>query len=256
MTFQANPLIVPEGVLALNQVTIKDPAATAPFVVHTDFGDGTSQDQVATASSFFVSHAYAAGAPTVPMGSYTAYTAVVTVRDATGIVRTGSFSVQADDMAPVVTAPSAVGFAESATSITLASFTDASVGPWVATIDGLPGGVISRTLQHPTAISIPYSGSLGDRFVTVTVRDQIGMSGSARVYVHIINNMAPVVGPVNVTSPLVQGGDVTVAADFTDPGYGTTPGSETYTCTVDLGNGSGPIPGDVTGQTCESTYQG
>ena len=254
LTFQGNPLFVPEGELFFDQVTINDPAATAPFVVHTDFGDGTSQDQVVPTNQFFVSHTYASAAPTLPRGTYTAYTAVVTVRDANGIVRTGSFNVRVEDVAPVVTSPTDIGFSEAATSLTLASFTDASVGPWVVTVDGLPGGAIGYTFQRPGSISIPYSGSLGDRTVTVTVRDQIGMSGSATVRIHIVNNAAPVVGPVKVTAPLVEGGQLTLSADFTDPGYGTGSGSETYTCTVDLGDGSGPYPGDVTGQTCESSY--
>ena len=253
LTFRENPLIVPEGVVAFDQVTITDPAATAPFAVHTDFGDGTSQDQVVATNPFFVSHTYAA-APTLPRGTDTAYTAVVRVRDANGIVRTGSFNVQVKDMPPIVTAPSAVSFAESATSLKVASFTDASVGPWVATIDGLPGGAITYTFQQPSSISIPYSASLGDRTVTVTVRDQFGLSGSATVHIYIVDNVAPVVGPVTVTGQLVQGGDMTVSADFTDPGYGTVPGWETYSCTIDLGDGSGPFPGDVTGRTCESSY--
>ena len=252
LTFQWNPLIAPEGVDVYNQITINDPAATAPFVVHTDFGDGTSQDQVVTTNPFAVFHTYVGAAPTLPRGTYTAYTAVVTVRDANGIVRTGSFNVRVEDVPPVVTAPTDIGFAETATSLTLASFTDASVGPWVVTIDGLPGGAISYTFQQPSSISIPYSGSLGDRTVTVTVRDQIGMSGSATVRIHIVNNAAPVVGTIAVPSPLLEGAPFTVNADFSDPGYGTGSGSETYTCTVDFGDGSGPAPGVVTGRTCTS----
>ena len=249
LVFPENPLVTTEGVPATITATSNDPTATAPFYVHTDFGDGTSQD-IQTSGPIVATHTYAASAPTTPGSGYTTYNAIVTARDSLGVVRQGSLQVRVMNLPPVVTAAPDVNFQEGATSLTLASFTDASVGPWQVIVDGIPGHS-NDTIQHPGSISIPYSASLGNRTVTVTVVDRGGASASANVRIHVVND-APVVGPILVPSPLLEGDVFTVSADFTDPGYGTTAGSETYTCTVDFGEGAGPHAGVVTGRTCES----
>jgi PKD repeat protein len=252
LVFSQNPLVTDEGVLTTITATSNDPTVTAPLYVHTDFGDGTSQDQlVQTSGPIVVSHTYAASAPTIPGGGYTAYTAVVTARDHNNVLRSGSLEVRVTNLPPVITAARDVYFPEAATSLTLASFTDASAGPWRVIIDGIPGYGNDNPFPQPSSISIPYTASLGDRTVTVTVVDRGGAASSASVRIHVVN-AAPVVGTIAVPSPLLEGGSFTVSADFSDPGYGIGSGSETYTCTVDFGDGSGPAAGVVTGRTCAS----
>ena len=58
--------------------------------------------------------------------------------------------------------------------------------------------------------------------------------------------MAPTVGAVTVDiEPSEEGEAVVASAPFTDPGT-----ADTHTCTVDYGDGSGPLAGTVAAGTC------
>jgi PKD repeat protein len=62
----------------------------------------------------------------------------------------------------------------------------------------------------------------------------------------VVQNVPPTVGTVAVApSPSNEGQAVTASAPFTDPGV-----NDTHTCTVNYGDGSGPLPGTAAGGTC------
>ena len=93
---------------------------------------------------------------------------------------------------------------------------------------------------------------------TVTITADDGEGGEAEVTFELtVNNVAPTVTEVTVPSEPVASDDQPVSASgtFTDPA-GTE--DETYTCTVDYGDESGPQEGTVDGTTCSGpphTYE-
>ncbi len=98
------------------------------------------------------------------------------------------------------------------------------------------------------SVSFSAAGLDGPGSVTVRVRaeDPSGSSAEAEALVSI-QNLPPQVGFPQVSPALsVQGEGVTASATFSDP----FPGDSPFTCTVDYGDGSGPVAGQVDGNTC------
>jgi PKD repeat protein len=129
-----------------------------------------------------------------------------------------------------------------------AGFTDPAGtvdGPYTCTVD-LGAGTGPGTVNGTTCIrSSPGFATEGDRTIVVRVTDKDGGTGQSSTTVTVAN-LAPAVGDVMVTPhPSLEGGAVTAAATFSDGGD-----NGPYTCTVDHGDGSGPRPGTVVGDTC------
>ena len=81
--------------------------------------------------------------------------------------------------------------------------------------------------------------------IKVRVTDSGGLSDVASATVSI-TNVAPTVGAVSVSpEPSDEGEQVEASAGFSDPGV-----PDTFTCTVDYGEGDGPQAGTVAGSTC------
>ncbi|MCZ6915484.1 MAG: PKD domain-containing protein [Gemmatimonadetes bacterium] len=96
-------------------------------------------------------------------------------------------------------------------------------------------------------------GTAESQIVTIDADD--GNGGAAQTsFTLTVNNVAPTVTSVTVPGAPVAIGDqpVSASATFTDPA-GTA--DETYTCTVDYGDGSGPQGGTVGGTTCTGPNQ-
>ncbi|HEU6439981.1 MAG TPA: PKD domain-containing protein, partial [Terriglobales bacterium] len=230
------------------------PVVSGQYAIHVDWGDGSSQDlSTPNTSPITVSHTYAASDPAPGNPGGTVYTATVTVTDALGHTGSASRPEPVIDVAPVLTAsPVAVpeGFSG---QITLASFTDASVGPWSVFIDGGPGMQQQFQVQTPGPIQLPYGYSFGNHTFTVYVGDRGGLVSHVTVAVTVVN-VAPVVGPVYIDGDVangqpLEGGSVAVDASFDDPA-GVYSTSESFTCTVDYGDGSGPEVGEVQNGVC------
>src|SRR5205807_3594799 len=81
-----------------------------------------------------------------------------------------------------------------------------------------------RDLRHPY-------GNSGNYTITVTVTDSSGASGSDTLSL-TVHNVAPTVNAGPDTA-IDEGGTFTGSGSFTDPG------TETWTATVDYGDGSG-----------------
>ena len=82
--------------------------------------------------------------------------------------------------------------------------------------------------------------------VKVRATDPGGLFAVATVSVSI-QNVNPIVSvPVSNPEPSVLGANVTASATFTDPGVVDAP----FTCTVDYGDGSGPVAGSVSANSC------
>ncbi len=239
---------VNEGVQAAFSWTVVDPAPDYPYAIHVDWGDGSATiltDQ--TGTDFALNHTYAASAPTGSQGG-TVYTATLSVRDAIGAIASASQQVVVTDVAPVMTGPATISVPEGTMpTITLANFTDASVGPWQVLVVSGTGARMLQTLQKPGAVQVPWDSSWGSATVTVQVGDRGGLYGSATVQVSTANS-APVVGPISFVGSTTDGQPVVglpmaAQVSFSDPGLGNRPYPEGYSCTVDYGDGSGPLAG-------------
>ena len=217
-------------------------APSLPYQMHLNWGDGTSTDLTTSAlNPTNFTHTYAAADTSTPANPVTVYTATVQVTDARGRTASASTQVGVRDVAPVLTsAPVTVpdGFVG---QITLATFTDASVGPWSYAVDGGPGWRLQGQMGAPGAIQIPYDSSMGNHTFVVSVGDRGGLISTATVPVQIAG---PQIGPVVVPSPLVEGQAFMASASFSalPPAH----------CTVDFGNGTGTTNGSISGSTCSA----
>jgi PKD repeat protein len=106
---------------------------------------------------------------------------------------------------------------------------------------GAMAGVISGIVC--TGPSHSYA-SKGSYTMVATVTDSHGASGTYSVTI-VIYNAAPTVGPVVAPASAVVGSAVVASA-----GYVSTGLAPADTCTVDYGDGSGPLAGTADGAKC------
>ena len=251
-----------EGIAGTFYWGIADPAPDYPYSAHVDWGDGSVSDlsvQSVPSGSLAVTHTYRASDP-IPGAGGTVYTATMTVTDATGASGSASQHVPVQNIAPVITAPAAISVPEGPiTNLTLATFDDASVGPWHVRVVNSLGGYLDFTPQAPSAIVVPWDPSWGNATLYVYVQDRGGLISMATIHVSTANT-PPTVGTVKtLPDQPVVGQAVLASATFTDPGMTDFPNPETYTCTVDYGDGSGPQTGAAAQGTCTGpghTYTG
>ena len=257
-----NP-VVTEGVGSTFGVFVAaNGARSLPYQMHMDWGDGTSSDITSSYDMVPVNftHTYAAGDPITAGTPVTVYNMTATVKDALGRTASASTQVGVKDVAPVITAPSYVPVAEGSTSlVTLATFTDASLGPWHVRVDLGNGETYDQVVTTPGPIQIDVDASQGDHLYPITVGDRGGLISTASVAVRVMNS-APVVGWIYADGDVIytggdvtkgqplEGGNVAVDASFTDPGL--VDGTETFTCAVDYGDGSMPVVGEVQDSIC------
>ena len=161
--------------------------------------------------------------------------------------------------------PTITGITLSATSIdegqgvnVSGTFTDPALGLPTETFsgtavwsDGLPTPLTVGAGTFSTSRSFADddpTGTASDPFtVQITISDDDGGSDSAASPVLTVNNVAPTVDPPTVDiEPSDEGQQVVASADFSDPGV-----NDTFTCTVDYGEGGGPEAGTVGGTTCD-----
>lgn len=89
-------------------------------------------------------------------------------------------------------------------------------------------------------------GDNGTYTVRLRVTDGAGASDEDTTSV-TVNNVAPTVtAPIVSPEPSVEAGAATASAGFSDLGTSDGP----FTCTVDYGDGTGPVAGTVVGLTC------
>ncbi len=250
VVFASGDVSAVEGVPATLVTGFYDPAPDAPFAVHVDWGDGTSQDlSISAIGPISLTHTYTTTGPTLPGEDYFVDTATVTVTDALGVVGTGSKAVYVVDEAPLVTASPKIVMTEGQSSLlTLATFTDASAGPWTVDIGYGTRWEVDETFQTPGDIQLQFGANPGDYSIPILVTDVGGQGTEVAVEV-VVQNVAPVVSPDQVPTSTKIGLAVAPTYTFGDPGYQID--GETYTCTVDYGDGGGPQAGVVVGLECQ-----
>jgi hypothetical protein len=194
-----------------------------------DYGDGSGTNPLTLNpdKTFSLSHLY---------GVAGNYTVTVVVSDSSGASGSDTASVVVHNLAPVVNAGPDATINEGDTFSSSGSFADAGAETWTATVDyGDGSGVQPLTLNPNKSFSLSHLyGVAGNYTVTVVVTDSGSASGSNTASV-IVHNLAPVVN---------AGPDATINAGgtFSSSGSFTDAGAETWTATVDYGDGSGVQP--------------
>lgn len=152
-----------------------------------------------------------------------------------GLESVATTVVEVLNIAPLVNPPAPAIIAEGSTYLGSGSFTDPGADTWAATVDYGDGtGVQPLTLSGKNFSLNHFYPQNGVYPVTIVVTDKDGATGSATVQVTATN-----------VAPLVNAGpDVTLnnTRSFAGSGSFTDPGADTWTATVDYGDGTGPQP--------------
>jgi PKD repeat protein len=191
-----------------------------------DYGDGSAVQALALAGkTFSLAHTY------VDNGSYQV---TVVVRDEGGASGVSTATVTVNNVAPAVIAFSGGSINEAGTYATSGSFTDPGDDQWAATVDygdgtgTQPLALVGKSFSLSHAY--PASGSFT---VTVTVRetDAEAANGTQTATVSVAN-VAPLVAAFDGAT-ILRGERYAAGGTFADPG------ADSWTATVDYGDGSG-----------------
>ncbi len=160
---------------------------------------------------------------------------------------TDTAEVTVNNVAPVVNAGADSTINEGDTFTGSGSFTDPGSDTWTATVDyGDGSGVQALALSGKTFdLSHVYSDD-GVYTMTVTVEDDDSGSGTDIIVVTVLN-----------VSPVVDAGEnatIDEGDTFTGSGSFTDPGSDTWTATVDYGDGSGVQALALSGKTFDLSH--
>ncbi|MGD9127827.1 MAG: PKD domain-containing protein, partial [Planctomycetia bacterium] len=247
--------------LALDAATFTDPGFTfttagteETFTATIDWGDGAGP-QPATVTVSQGSAGVATGGIVAGEHLYLGrgdYTVTVVVTDDDGGTHSDTFTVSVQNVAPVITGVNNLSSLEGNTLQLAGTFTDTGLADThTATIDWGDGTssvaqVTTNAGQGMIAAEHIYADN-GTYAVQIVLSDDSGATtmwnGSA-----VIDNVAPTV--VAAADQTIEEGDTLTldAATFTDPGFTfTTAGTEeTFTATIDWGDGAGPQPATVT----------
>jgi len=244
--------LVTEGQPATFYWAATDASHALPFNVHVDWGDGSVSDFADQTGRYALTHTYVVAQPLV--GNHgSMYRANLTVTDALGLTGSAGQDVFVNDVPPAVTAPAFISVPEgnAPITVTLGSFTDASVGPWQ--IDVTPDSTLyfketAWMAQAPSALQITWDPRWPSTTLYLSVVDRSGMMGVATIHISTANTAPTITGVTVAPNPQVEGSPVTVVTTFSDTGLGT---AEQYTCTVDYGDGWA-LGAPVSGNTCNS----
>jgi len=146
------------------------------------------------------------------------------------------------NQAPFVEQVAGGSIDEGGTFVTSVTFTDDDSGAWTASVDYGDGSGANPTVAG-TGFDLSHTYAQdGTYTVTVTVTDDLGAEGSSSASV-VVNNVAPTVdaGP---DATILEGGTFESAGSFVDPGV-----DDTWTATVDYGDGSGTQALKLSGKT-------
>jgi DNA/RNA endonuclease G (NUC1)/PKD repeat protein len=192
-----------------------------------DFGDGT------TGTGATPQHTYADNGN---------YVVTLTVSDAAGAEATATTSVTVFNVAPAVNAFAGASILAHQTYAGGGSFSDPGADQWTATVDYGDGGGAQPLALSGTGFNLSHAYDQAGTFtITVTVTDDDGAAASRTATV-TVTNVAPAVDAFAGASLLLHAG-YAAEGSFTDPG------PDSWTATVDYGDGAGAQPLALSGKT-------
>jgi choice-of-anchor A domain-containing protein len=175
------------------------------------------------------------------------YTLRFTVTDSHGATSSDTVTVTVGNVAPGVSAAGG-DLQEGQTFSRSGSFTDPGADSWTATVDYGDGSGVQPLALNGQAfeLSHPYADN-GSFTVSISVTDDDGGVSTLTVPV-VVSNVEPVVS--------ATGGAVAEGSVFTSVGSFVDPGADTWTATVDYGDGTGQQPLALNGKsfTLSHTY--
>ena len=217
---------IDEGSSATITVTATDPAGAADPLSYEFDCDGNLTYEVGPQAGNTTSCSFAND------GSFTVN---VRVTDGDGGADTDSTTVTVNNVAPVVDAVADDTIDEGDSFTGGGSFTDAGADTWTATVDygeGAGPQPLTLNLDKTFLLSNIYEQ---DDVYTVTVKVNDDDTFGTDTLTVTVNNVAPVVDAV--ADDTIDEGD-----SFTGGGSFTDAGADTWTATVDYGEGAGPQP--------------
>ena len=223
-----------EGTELTLTASFTDPGGQTPFVANVDWGDGTTSVAAITAA--------ASGGTLAASKTYRddgVYEVVVTVTDASGVSGFETLSLLIENAAPTLSGPS-VATVEEGRELTL-PFTLSDPGQadrhdvTVDWGDGTPATMIAiDNGERAFDLTHAYAGD-GTYTATVTLADRDGGEVVQAVAV-TVSNVGPALDPLSLDT-VDEGSELIIAVPFRDPAAG----GETYSATVDWGDGSETI---------------
>ena len=235
-SFSAPPTVNEGTGIILSLSGVSDPSTadvTAGFTFAFDCGDGAGYGAFSTSST-----------TTCPTTDNGARTVNGKVRDKDGGETPYTASVIINNVAPAVNVGAATAtINEGGTFSRSGSFADPGADTWTGTVDyGDGSGAQSLTLNADKTFSLsndyPQDGSFT---ITVTVTDDDGDSDTETITL-TVDNVLPVVNAGNDAS-------ISEGATFSQNGSFTDPGADSWSATVDYGDGTGVQPLNLVGKT-------
>ena len=155
--------------------------------------------------------------------------------------------VSVANVAPNVVAGPDVISDEGQTIISAGSFSDSIIDTWTATVDYGDGGGPQPLLLDGQQFELNHTyADDGSYAVSIIVTDNEGLSGTGTAFV-TVNNVAPDILPIS--DAVIDDGTIYVGeGSFTDPG------ADTWTGTVDFGDGSGVQELTLDGKSISLTH--
>jgi hypothetical protein len=242
--------------------SISVPEGNAPITVtlgsFTDSSVGPWQIDVTPDSTLhFKETAWMAQAPSALQVTWDprwpSTTLYLEVVDRSGMMGGATIRVSTANTAPTITSVTVAPNPQvEGSPVTVATtFSDPGLGTaeqYTCTVDYGDGWALGAPVSGNTCNSPGHVyKNLGTYTATVTVSDWNGGTATASTVVNVPND-PPAITSVASPGPVNTGAATAVSASFTDRGQTVT--AETYTCTVDYGDGSGPRAGAITAARC------
>jgi PKD repeat protein len=190
-----------------------------------DYGDGSGvQPLTLTGKTFSLAHSYSDN------GSYEVK---VVVRDDVGAAGVSTAIVTVNNVAPAVAVFPNGSIDEAGSYAASGSFTDPGDDHWVATADYGDGTGPQPLALAGKAFSLSHTyAASGQYTVTVTVKETDAEAGSgSQTAIVTVANVAPVVAGF-AGATILRGESYSATGSFADPG------ADTWTATVNYGDGS------------------
>lgn len=215
-----------EGEMFTSSGSFSDPGVDT-WTITVDYDDGSLPVEIAfdDTMSFDLDHIYQNNG---------VFTVSVTVDDGDGGSDTKTLTVTVDNVAPTIDAGSDATIDEGDTFVSMGSFLDVAGDSPTLTADYGDGSATETLTTNPDntfALNHIYSN---DGIFTVTVTADDGDDSSFDTAEVIVNNVAP---SISVSDQLVDEN-----RDFTATGSFTDPGADSWSVTVDYGDGTGTSP--------------
>ena len=201
------------------------------FTATVNYGDGSGSQPLSLNANktFTLSHTYADN------GNFVVR---VQVTNQKGEFGTDEFTAVVSNVRPTITLGSAVSINEGDTFISTGRFTDPGADTWTATVDyGDGSGVRPLVLNADKTFSLTHTYADNGSFtVTVRVQDKDLEAGTATQTINVANVRPAVSLLLGDKVSLPEGSALSSGGSFVDPG------ADTWTATVDYGDGAGSQP--------------